>query len=104
MKPEANVDFFPDQAVIIPATLFDRKSAWKRHTNRMSWFIKDKHRERSNQVIEDPVLRITEIRVAFARVIPRETPIGKHFAESVEYFQVPDTSSHVAKCPAAVHN
>jgi len=70
----------------------------------MSRLVKNKHSKRSNQVIEDSVLRITEIRVAFARVIPCETPVGKHFAEFAEYFQVPDNSSHFAKCPAAVHN
>jgi hypothetical protein len=80
----------PDQAIIIPAPLLNGKTAGERHPYRVSRLIKDKHGECSNQVIEEAVLRIPEIRVAFARIIPRKNTLRKHLAEFEECFPVMD--------------
>ena len=55
-----------DKTIVIPSPLLNEKTTGKRHTHRVSRFIEDKHGESNYQVIEESVLRIPEIRVAFA--------------------------------------
>ena len=56
--------FVADQAIIILSPLLHKKTTGKRHSYRMSRFVKDEHGKCGNQVIEQAVLWIPEIRIA----------------------------------------
>jgi hypothetical protein len=92
----------PDKTIIIPAPPLNEKTTGKRHTHRVSRFIKDKHGECGYQVVEEAVFRIPEVRVAFTRILPCKNAIRKHLAEFVECFRVMDRISHPCKRPGVV--
>jgi hypothetical protein len=93
-----------DQAIIVPPTLFNRKTTRERHTYGMSRFIKDEHSKRGYQVIEQAVLRIPEVRVTFAGVIPQKTSLRNHYAEFTKCLGVSERSIHPVECLGAMHS
>jgi hypothetical protein len=68
----------------------------------MSWFIEDKHGECSYQVVEEAVFRIPEIRVSFARILPRKNTLRQHLTEFEEGFPVMNYIVHRKQCPGVV--
>jgi hypothetical protein len=60
----------PDETIIILAPLFNKKTTGERHADGMSGFVKDKHRECSDEIIKETVLGVPEIGIAFTRIIP----------------------------------
>jgi hypothetical protein len=92
----------PDETIIIPAPLLNEKTTGKGHTHRMTRLIENKHGECCYQVIEEAVLRIPEVRVAFARILPCKNTLMKHLAEFEECLPVMNYIVHRKKCPGVV--
>jgi hypothetical protein len=92
----------PDETIIIPAPPLNEKTTGKGHTHGVSRFIEDKHSESSYQVIEEAVLRIPEVRVTFARILPRKNTLRQHFTEFEEGFPVMNNIVHRKQCPGVV--